>query len=244
VQGNTLLNGNVRIGNTHLTYVNSSGDGVIDFGNAGNGSLWFRSLPAGGDIGSYNDLMILTNDGRVGIGMTNPTQGYKLSVNGNIRCKKVVAEPTNWPDYVFDSCYKLMSLKELELYIKDNQHLPDMPSAKEVAENGVDLEQMVNELLKNAEEQTLYIIDLHNKNDELEAKNIDLQNQIDDKLKSGNNVTSTVLIVLSTIVLIIILSGIVLFFMLYKKIKMFTKQPQHIKHDQTFTKLKDLNHEQ
>src|SRR5690606_13623607 len=63
-----------------------------------------------------------------------------------------------WPDYVFDESYTPSSLAELETFIKINKHLPDMPPAKEVKEEGIDLGEMNAKLLEKIEELTLYII--------------------------------------------------------------------------------------
>jgi len=67
---------------------------------------------------------------------------------------------------VFDKNYRLLTLKEVEEFIKENHHLPDVPSEKEVAENGIDVEEMDGILLKKIEELTLYIIE---QNKEIES---------------------------------------------------------------------------
>jgi hypothetical protein len=64
-----------------------------------------------------------------------------------------------WPDYVFKKNYKLPSLKETERYIKQNGHLPEMPSAKEIENKGLSLSEMVTMQMKKIEELTLYIIE-------------------------------------------------------------------------------------
>jgi hypothetical protein len=64
------------------------------------------------------------------------------------------------PDYVFESTYKLMPLNEVESYIRINKHLPEIPSAQEIAKNGLDVAEMNLLLLKKVEELTLYTIEL------------------------------------------------------------------------------------
>ena len=64
-------------------------------------------------------------------------------------------------------------MPELEQYIKQNHHLPEIPSAKEVQENGINLGDMQGKLLLKIEELTLYIL-------QQEKKMTDLQNQIDE----------------------------------------------------------------
>lgn len=101
--------------------------------------------------------------GNMGVGTVTPTE--KLSVNGNIRAKKIIISQSGWPDYVFDSSYSLRTLSEVENFIINNKHLPDMPSAKEVEENGISLGDHQAILLKKIEELTLYLIHLKKENE-------------------------------------------------------------------------------
>ena len=96
------------------------------------------------------------NSGNIGIGTTNPGN-WKLAVNGNIRAKEIKVE-TGWSDFVFFSNYELPTLKEVEKHIKEKGHLKDIPSAKEVAQNGILLGEMNSKLLQKIEELTLYTI--------------------------------------------------------------------------------------
>jgi len=72
-----------------------------------------------------------------------------------------------WPDYVFEDDYNLLPLSEVEQYIQQNKHLPQIPSAREVEENGVELGDMQRKLLLKIEELTLYIIQMQKEIDEL-----------------------------------------------------------------------------
>nr|WP_299170382.1 hypothetical protein [uncultured Allomuricauda sp.] len=98
----------------------------------------------------------LSVDQSVGIGTTNPGS-YKLAVNGNIRAKEIKVE-TGWADYVFKEGYDLPTLEEVEQHIKEKGHLINIPSAKEVEENGIQLGEMNKLLLEKIEELTLYAI--------------------------------------------------------------------------------------
>jgi hypothetical protein len=118
--------------------------------------------PNGGfDFTDYvgNSVMRINNH-NVGIGTTN-TGSFKLAVEGKIGAREVRVTAQNpWPDYVFNNRYKLKSLPSLEEYIRKNNHLPNIPSAQEVKENGIELGQMNAKLLEKIEELTLYVIDL------------------------------------------------------------------------------------
>jgi hypothetical protein len=119
-----------------------------------------------GTIGS-NDLPIITGNveqmriganGNVGIGTTAISGNYKLSVEGTIRTRKVRVDPGTWADYVFESDYKLLPLKEVEQYIQQEKHLPEVPTAAEVKKEGLDVGDNQALLLKKIEELTLYVI--------------------------------------------------------------------------------------
>ena len=161
-------NGRVGIGTT--TPANTfhvQGDSYLS-GNLGIGiSSPSKKLHVQGD--SYFN-------GNVGIGTTN-MGGYKLRVDGQINCTEVVittsvpkGEGGDWPDYVFAEDYNLRSLDEVASYIEQNQRLPEIPSAAEVSENGINLSEINTLLLKKVEELTLYILDLQKQVDELKKR--------------------------------------------------------------------------
>ncbi len=89
----------------------------------------------------------------------NGTIDSSLAVNGTLTAKRLKLSQTGWPDYVFDTSYRLLPISRLERYIKDNNHLPGIPSAGEVEEKGVDVGDNQAVLLKKVEELTLYIIE-------------------------------------------------------------------------------------
>jgi hypothetical protein len=94
---------------------------------------------------------------------------YKLTVNGKVRANSVKVY-TDWADYVFEENYDLPSLEDVENFIKENGHLQDIPSAKEVEENGIELGEMNKLLLQKIEELTLYTIELKKEVDALKTK--------------------------------------------------------------------------
>jgi hypothetical protein len=111
-------------------------------------------------------IFIATGTNNVGIGNEFPT--HKLEVNGTIRSKEIIVDNLNWPDYVFDKKYKLSSIHELEKYIEQNKHLPDIPSAKEVEEKGLHLGDTQKKMMEKIEELTLYIIEANKKIEQLQ----------------------------------------------------------------------------
>jgi hypothetical protein len=115
-----------------------------------------------------NSLFVSMANGNVGIGTSTPKA--KLAVYGDILATKVKVTQTGWPDYVFEDNYHLPDLSGLEQYIAAHKHLPGIPSAKEISNDGLDLGDMDKELLRKIEELSLYIIRLDKKNKELEER--------------------------------------------------------------------------
>ncbi|MBW0177579.1 hypothetical protein [Sediminibacterium sp.] len=142
--------------------------GVIGTNNSINdGGLTFSTVNHTSTI-TVTEQMRIMSSGNVGIGTTTPTE--KLSVNGNVRAKKIIVSQSGWPDYVFDPAYKLKPLSELSAFIQQYKHLPDMPSAKEVDEKGISVGDNQALLLKKIEELTLYIMQQETRIKELEKK--------------------------------------------------------------------------
>jgi hypothetical protein len=110
----------------------------------------------------------ITKDGNVGIGTTTPD--HKLEVNGTIRAKEVVIEASPWPDDVFAPDYALPTVDDVAAHIAAAGHLPGVPSAATVAEQGVALGEMQKTLLRKIEELTLYVIDLKKQNAALRTR--------------------------------------------------------------------------
>jgi hypothetical protein len=124
---------------------------------------------------SGNPLTVVSKNGSVGIGVTNTSDvNYKLFVETGIKTRKVKVTQTAWPDYVFNQQYKLPSLAEVEKFIKANNHLPEVPSAKEIEADGLNLGDNQATLLKKIEELTLYAIDA-DKKIEQQQQQIELQ---------------------------------------------------------------------
>jgi hypothetical protein len=119
------------------------------------------------DVLSANSATINDLLGDVNVGGLLSAPNVKITT---LLCAKEILVKNNascWPDYVFNKDYKLPSLNELEQFIAQNQHLPNVPSAAEVEANGVELGEMNALLLQKVEELTLYIIQMQKQIDKL-----------------------------------------------------------------------------
>ena len=134
------------------------------------GDLYVYTATAGGMplvVNKNGNVTLVNKSGNVGIGTTNPGS-WKLAVNGKIRAKEVKVE-TGWSDFVFYDDYKLPTLEEVETHIEEKGHLKDIPSEKEVEENGILLGEMNAKLLQKIEELTLYTIQQQKEIEELKS---------------------------------------------------------------------------
>ena len=106
--------------------------------------------------------------GHVGIGTTNTTD-HKLNVAGTIRANEIIVD-TSGADYVFGDDYELKPLDQINAFIDEHKHLPDIPSANEMKENGMGMAEMQTKLLAKIEELTLYLIAQQKEIEELKAQ--------------------------------------------------------------------------
>ncbi len=160
--------GNVLDGNHGLGWYGSSKQFA---GVAVNGPVLYGfdgGALGSNQFGNKNIAIVWKSDGNVGIGTACPDA--KLCVNGVIKVsEEVTVETFGWCDYVFEDNYKLSPLSEVEKFIKQNHHLPEIPSAVTVEEEGVGLLDMNKKLLKKVEELTLYIIEQEKRIQKLES---------------------------------------------------------------------------
>jgi len=198
--------GNVGIGTTsptslmHINGVttirsNTSTDGYISInpgGSAYQGYInWWK--PGGARVGymgytdgaTANNLALtleasanfVVNGGNVLINRTTQNNSaYKLDVDGYIHATKIVVN-TSGADFVFAPSYKLNSLANVEKYIRANHHLPEIPSAREMEENGLSLGDNQVKLLQKVEELTLYLIQKDKENKTLQKEITTLKKQ-------------------------------------------------------------------
>jgi hypothetical protein len=164
-------------------------DKLIGFGHDGSNGIIAVSYVANGGWSPLQfhtqnlARMTITVDGNIGIGTISPDQ--KLTVNGIIHSKEVKVDMSiPGPDYVFEKDYNLLSLSELENYINQNKHLPEVPSAKEMEKDGLNLKEMNLILLKKVEELTLHMIDANNEINQLKKDNAEMKEEFSRFIKS------------------------------------------------------------
>ena len=200
LNGNTTINGelitsetdNAKFGNSlFLNYNNVISSSFIDFKDS-NG-VRYR---IGTGIESNGAFSISNQDSQTELlkisGSGLATFSSDGIFNGNLESKKVkiTATPGSVPDYVFATNYELRTLNELERYIQANQHLPNIPSAKQIEKDGQDVGDLQLKLLEKIEELTLYTIQQQKLLDNQQKQLAEQQNEIDQlkrNLESTNN---------------------------------------------------------
>ncbi|MDC8101653.1 hypothetical protein [Chryseobacterium rhizosphaerae] len=126
--------------------------------NFNDGGVYYRNaLPSDPQWGSWSKLIMQTSDGTV-------------KIDGKVIAKEVEVKANVWADYVFKKDYKLNTLEEVEKHISEKGHLPNIPSAKEVEKEGINLGEMDAKLLEKIEELTLYSIEQNKQIQELKQQ--------------------------------------------------------------------------
>jgi hypothetical protein len=146
------------------------------------GSIIFS---AGSGNGLETASMMINGAGNVGIGTSSP--GYRLHVVGDVKANNFVSATRTYADYVFDSTYRLPSLGEVAAYIRQNHHLPEVPSEEKVKQEGINLAEHQVVLLKKIEELTLYVIEQNQKQKLQDEKLNELlkdNNELKEEIKS------------------------------------------------------------
>jgi hypothetical protein len=172
------------------------GGGALPYLQAYNrtGSAWlpmaYQGLNHTFGINGATTNMVLTGTG-LGIGTTNPdvtlTVNGKTNLSGNVNItgQLYINNINNTaPDYVFDEAYKLNNLSDVKNYIETEKHLPDIPSAEETANTGINVMEDRNKLLEKIEEIFLHLFGLDERMTNLELANITLTKRIDCMINS------------------------------------------------------------
>ena len=184
VGGNSLLSGALNVsGSTSLATTLAVGSNASVGNNLSvtNNATVGNTLTVSSNANVGANLMVNASanigadarvNGRVIVGNPASTPGtHAMYVNGSIVATEVkVALQANWPDYVFEPDYALPNLREWEQFISQNKHLPGVPSAAEVNQNGgIELGEMNRILLQKVEELTLLLISQQKQIDALKA---------------------------------------------------------------------------
>lgn len=112
-----------------------------------------------------------TNDKSITISNNSNQDVFRVMGNGYVYATKIrVSLPNEFPDYVFQDAYELLTIEELEKFITSNNHLPNMPTACEIESEGMDIGELNRILVEKVEELTLYIIDLNKQIEILQSK--------------------------------------------------------------------------
>jgi len=143
---------------TYIGWNKSGGGGEVNFVNSiGGGTISGFAFDDTSDGISFNRLMTIHGNGNVGIGTNNPQD--KLTVAGKIGACEIRVTTNAGADFVFEPDYQLTELAELEKFVKAHKHLPEIPTAKQMVKDGVNLGELNIKLLQKVEELTLHLIE-------------------------------------------------------------------------------------
>ena len=170
--GYTTVNGPVLFGydggllgsNTAGTY-----NAALRWNNSGNVTIGSQSsftnckltIATNSSVGTDNMINVNDNTG---------TTNFRVKANGYVYARDITVQVTAFPDYVFEPAYKLMPLYTLDQYVSANHHLPGVPAAAEVQQNGMSVSDMNVILVQKVEELTLYVIDLQKQIDAMKKQ--------------------------------------------------------------------------
>ncbi|PWH85609.1 hypothetical protein [Brumimicrobium oceani] len=131
------------------------------------------SVNTNGSTGMALRLRVTTNSSSLieGYGVDNTKANFQVTGSGEVYARKYITTLAPFPDYVFQPDYELRTFSELRTFINTNKHLPNMPTAVEVEENGADIGEINRLLVEKVEELTLYILELEERVVEVESSN-------------------------------------------------------------------------
>jgi len=122
------------------------------------------------------ERMTISPGGNIGIGTQTPEAN--LTVAGDIHAREIRVKTDAGADFVFAKEYDLLSLEEVEEFIKMNKHLPEIAPEAEMIKNDINIGDFQIQLLQKIEELTLYIIELNKKNHQQSLRINTLEKQL------------------------------------------------------------------
>ena len=150
-------------GSPSITSTGINGDGNIVIDAYTNGT----NITGDVYLGLYNDRNVSVGQGGGSLCIGHDDPKAKLDVigdaiiSGKVTTSEIIVEANgNTAEFVFEDNYQLKDLSEVETFIKANKHLPEIPSADEMEQAGVNLAEMNKLLLMKVEELTLYLIEM------------------------------------------------------------------------------------
>ncbi|WDF60807.1 hypothetical protein PQ462_05455 [Flavobacterium sp. KACC 22758] len=163
---------------THTNLTNSFGVRLYAGTDTGTNGLLIQTADP---VDSEQKLVYTTKlsigiNGNVGIG--TPNASSKLTVAGNIASREVKVSVDAGADFVFENNYDLPSLESVDKFIKENKHLPEIASAKEMQKDGINLSEMNIKLLQKIEELTLYVIEMKKESEKQNDKILALEKKL------------------------------------------------------------------
>ncbi|CAH0997638.1 hypothetical protein EMA8858_03772 [Emticicia aquatica] len=193
--------GNVGIGTSNPGYklqVNTTGDspGIVHANNVGiqvgtylgSNAGWlgtFSNHPLYFFVNNGGSAVTITTSEQLQVGSSATPVGYKMSVDGKVICTELEVLTTPWPDYVFKPTYKLKPLNEVENFIQQNGHLPNIPKAEDIENKSLALGNMSKLQMEKIEELTLYLIEINKRLKKVEDENEVLKKELK-SIKSQN----------------------------------------------------------
>ena len=126
---------------------------------------------------------VIVKNANLLVGKTSQANSnYRLDIDGTVRANEIVVNTTG-ADFVFEPDYTLPDLSEVHRHIRENGHLPGVPSAAAMQQEGMAVGELNTILLQKIEELTLYLIELKEENEAQGKLIMQQQNELN-KLKS------------------------------------------------------------
>lgn len=178
VAGDATIGATLKFSKNGESITNSIDDYLVFSGGIGVGGTSSYGISTGQNLNirSINAENELTVAGKMAIG-TDVNSNYKLNVKGNVNVNGDIYTDgnLNYPDYVFEPNYPLLSPVDLKTYVQAYQHLPGVPSRTDITASGLNLTQLLLAVLEKTEENTLYILDLYEKSNRIISPTVETE---------------------------------------------------------------------